>query len=65
MSKCNENIQIRLLMPLHNKIVDACVHNILICAFKSVHKRPQMRSHKNAFCTYVYTTEYSENSWVH
>ena len=61
MSKCNENIQIRLLMPPQltytNKIVD-----VLLCSQHSnkyfcVHKRGQMRPHQTAFCNLVYTIE--------
>ena len=55
MSKCNENILMRLLMPPELAQKNS---NMYFCA----HKRSQMRSHKNAFCTLVYTTEYPENS---
>ena len=56
---------VNLTPALQNKIVD-----VLLCSQRSnmcfsVHKRTQMKSHKNAFCTLVYTTEYSENSCVH
>ena len=49
---------------LHNKIVYVLLRSQHSNMYFCVHNRSQMSSHKNAFCTLVYTTEYPENSWV-
>ena len=53
------------LHNLHNKIVYVLLRSQHSNMYFCVHKRSQIRSHKNAFCTLVYTTDYPENSWVH
>ena len=53
------------LHNLHNKIVYVLLRSQHSNMYFCVHKRSQMKSHKNAFCTLAYTTEYPENPWVH
>ena len=53
------------LHNLHNKIVYVLLRSQHSNMYFCVHERSQIRSHKNAFCTLVYTTDYPENSCVH